>query len=180
MIGVFEALALLFMLGKHGGASSASEVTPEPQPKAQPKAQPRAQPEPPIKPVQVKLPASTPTAPKPWPVASKPQLPAFPANWEPYTPPPPAVIARAQALIPSLWKSGKEGVSTQEQTGNVWVTYVSFRPSAKLKGVAAYRLKPGVEVEVGPTAQNIIPVKAQNKAKPKSLKARTRTVGDFA
>ncbi len=117
----------------HGGGP-----TPSPTPSPTPKPKPAPSHAPAI------IPAST-TAPAPWPAAVPAELPAFPTGWEPDTPVPAAEVSRAKALIPELWKSGKPGAHKTEKTGGKWVTYLAFRPKAGMKGVAAYRLKPGAQ-----------------------------------
>lgn len=139
-----ELLAMLFMLIQGFGSTEPAGPTPakttpgKPTP-AKPTSD-KTTPTQPIKRPATVLPASTQT-PKPWPVATKPTLPKYPSGWEPYVPPPPAVVSRANQLMSELWKSGKVGVTKVEQTDGVWVTYVTFAPSKGKRGVAAYRLK---------------------------------------
>jgi hypothetical protein len=92
--------------------------------------------------------ASPAVQPAPFP-AAKPDLPPFPAGWAGGQPPgweyaedskhhvSPAIVARAQALLPQLWATGA-GTHTQEMTGGVWVTYNAESHSAGKKGVTAY------------------------------------------
>ena len=80
-----------------------------------------------------------------WPQAVPKELPAWPAGWEPDTPVPAAEVARAKALISELWKSGKPGAHKTEQTAGKWVTYVAFVPKKGMKGVAAFRVRPGAQ-----------------------------------
>jgi hypothetical protein len=152
----FELLAMLFMMitaGAGGEPATPDQPTPaKPKPATPDKPTP-AKPKPatttPAKPKPATvLPAST-TAPKPWPVANQPTLPKYPSGWEPYIPPPPAVVSRANQLLSELWKSGKVGVTKVEQTDGVWVTYVTFAPSKGKRGVAAYRLKAGAATPSG-------------------------------
>jgi len=134
-----ELLALLWLFASGFGGSH--EPTPEPSGPT-PGPSPTPSPSGPVTPT--KGPVVAPQAIPAWPVANKPtDLPPFPDGWEPYTPPPPAVVTRANELIGPLWKSGKPGGKTQEQTNGVWVTYVAFTPAKGKKGVAAYRQKPG-------------------------------------
>ncbi len=71
--------------------------------------------------------------------ASTPGLPDFPAGWEPDSPPPKEVTARAWSLLPTLWKTGA-GTHVQEQTNGRWITYQAQNMSGK-KGVVAFRVK---------------------------------------
>jgi hypothetical protein len=67
-------------------------------------------------------------------------------------PVPAAEVTRAKQLLPELWKSGKPGVKKTEQTAGKWVTYLTFVPKKGMKGVAAFRVKPGAQGG-GTTAQ---------------------------
>ncbi len=107
-------------------SSSTTTTTPVTPPAAKPAATPKKKP--------TVLPVS-------WPVAAPKGLPSFPSGWEPDTPPPAAVTARAWALLPTLWKGGTAGKTTVEQTGGRWITYQGFVPSAGKRGVAAWRIK---------------------------------------
>jgi len=78
------------------------------------------------------------TQPTPWPQQA-PSLPAFPDGWEADTPPPPEVVARANALLSQLWGQGV-GSKVQEMTGGRWITYVATWLGS-LKGVVAWRVK---------------------------------------
>jgi hypothetical protein len=69
-------------------------------------------------------------------------LPAFPAGWTFANPPPSAVVARANQLLPILWARGPGATST-EQTGGSWFTYQAAATSPGKKGVIAYKPKPG-------------------------------------
>ena len=158
MTGLLATLVLLMMLG------AAGEPTPEPVPKPKPKVGPKpvshptgllnppdvVNPPTPVKPTpvtpQVVPPKPTPkkkttVLPVSWPVAAPKGLPSFPTGWEPDSPPPAAVTARAWALLPTLWKSGKAGATTVEQTAGRWITYQAAVPSAGKKGVVAWRIK---------------------------------------
>ena len=155
-----ELLAMLFMLvqGFGGNTEPAGSTTPS-KPTTTPSkgstpsrttttpskptttpSKPTAAAKPPKKSATI-LRAST-EAPKPWPTSAT-ALPKYPSGWEPYVPPPPAVVSRANQLMSELWKSGKVGVTKQDQTNGRWVTYVTFAPSKGKRGVAAYRLKAG-------------------------------------
>jgi hypothetical protein len=78
-------------------------------------------------------------APAPWPAATPSGLAPWPSGWEPDRPPPPAVVTRANQLIPILWRKGA-GAKTVEQTAGRWITYVAS-PMGKLHGVVAFRQK---------------------------------------
>jgi hypothetical protein len=143
MIGLLTALVLLLMLGSSDSpAQPAAPAKPTP-PKPKPS---KPTPTTPVTPQVV--PTVTPTAPnKPaaipvsWPVAAPKGLPAFPSGWEADVPPPAAVSARAWALLPSLWKSGKAGATAVEQTAGRWITYQASVPSKGKRGVVAWRIK---------------------------------------
>lgn len=139
--------------------TGSSDAAPAPVPVIKPKSKPKpvTHPtgllEPPDKPTpktpvtpQVVPPTPAPkkkptVVPVSWPVAAPKDLPAFPAGWEPDVPPPAAVTARAWALLPTLWKSGKAGATTVEQTAGRWITYQAAVPSAGKRGVVAWRIK---------------------------------------
>lgn len=157
---LLPVLVLLMMLGDADSAPAATTVLPPPKPKP-PKPKP-TKPTPvtttvtptpvstttqtPVTPPAAKPTATTPkkkttVQPVSWPVAAPKGLPAFPSGWEPDVPPPAAVTARAWALLPSLWKGGKAGATTVEQTAGRWITYQGFVPSAGKRGVTAWRIK---------------------------------------
>lgn len=143
MTGLLTALVLLLMLGSSDSpAQPAAPAKPTP-PKPKPS---KPTPTTPVTPQVV--PTVTPTAPnKPaaipvsWPVAAPKGLPAFPSGWEADVPPPAAVSARAWALLPTLWKSGKAGATAVEQTAGRWITYQASVPSKGKRGVVAWRIK---------------------------------------
>ena len=89
------------------------------------------------------LPAHAPVVPVAWPQAVPKELPPWPSGWEPDTPVPAAEVTRAKQLLPELWKGGKAGKYKTEQTAGKWVTYLAFVPKKGMKGVAAFRVKPG-------------------------------------
>ncbi len=66
-------------------------------------------------------------------------LAPFPSGWEPYDPPPGAVVLRANALLPQLWRGGA-GTFKVEQTAGVWV-YYRATPMGDKRGVVAFREK---------------------------------------
>lgn len=73
-----------------------------------------------------------------WPAASSAK-PSFPGpGWEYDVPPPPAVVARANELLSSLWKRG-EGTNVVEQTGGRWIAYVAKMVASGKRGVVAFR-----------------------------------------
>lgn len=147
MTGLLTALVLLLMLG--GDSTPAQPTAPKPKPPGPTPGPTKPQPTTPTTPVTPQVvPTVTPTAPnKPaaipvsWPVAAPKGLPAFPSGWEADVPPPAAVSARAWALLPSLWKSGKAGATAVEQTAGRWITYQAAVPSKGKKGVVAWRVK---------------------------------------
>lgn len=129
-----------------GGTPPKPSATPAATPSAA-AATPAAAAATPPKPTPASLPAA-----KPWPAAApaaapaKPSpagLPKFPTGWEPDTPPSQAVVKRAYALLPTLWKSGKPGATSTEQTEGQWKTYQAYSPAKGKRSVVAYRLKAG-------------------------------------
>lgn len=77
----------------------------------------------------------------PWPQVIPAGLPKFPGSlWEYDSPPPPAVIARAKALLPILWARGLKSFKI-EKTDHRWITYRAERTKGGKKGVVAFRLK---------------------------------------
>lgn len=143
-------LLFLLFLSQSAGASQApaQPATPSPpKPPARPPTAP-AQPAAPLAPWPKATPAIArpQAAPKPQPVstsAAPAGLPKFPTGWEPDTPPSAAVVARAYALLPTLWKSGKPGAIATEQTDGAWKTYQAYAPAKGRRSVVAYRLKAG-------------------------------------
>jgi hypothetical protein len=146
MTGLLTALVLLLMLGSD--STPAQPSAPKPKPPGPTPGPTKPQPTTPTTPVTPQVvPTVTPTAPKPaaipvsWPVAAPKGLPAFPSGWEADVPPPAAVSARAWALLPTLWKSGKAGATAVEQTAGRWITYQASVPSKGKRGVVAWRIK---------------------------------------
>ena len=77
--------------------------------------------------------------PPPWPQTVPKGLPPFPGpGWKAWAPVPPAVVARANQLLPELWRSGA-GTRKVEQTGGVWTTYLAT-PMGTKRGVTAHKL----------------------------------------
>jgi peptidoglycan hydrolase-like protein with peptidoglycan-binding domain len=87
----------------------------------------------------------------PFPSAKPDDLPPWPGGWCPDLPPPPEVVSRAWALLPTLWAKG-EGTRTIEMTGGRWITYVAATVDGQ-KSVAAYRA-----VDCEPAAPAVPPV----------------------
>jgi hypothetical protein len=82
---------------------------------------------------------TTSTSTPPWPQVVPAGLPPFPgAGWVPDEPPPPAVVARAHALLGPLW-SGGPGTFKVEQTAGRWIAYRATPMSEGKKGVVAFR-----------------------------------------
>jgi hypothetical protein len=82
------------------------------------------------------------SAPRPWPQVMPKGLPPWPSGWQPDSPPPADVVARAWQLLPTLWGRGAGSTKT-EQTGGRWITYMAARTAGNTKGVVAYRIKGG-------------------------------------
>lgn len=135
IFGEAVRLAILYLLfgSKQGGGGGDIPPSPIPGPMPGP---------PPIVP------------PGPFPSPKPQDLPPWPNGWCPDVPPPPEVVARAWALLPTLWVKG-ENTRTVEMTGGRWITYVAMLMSG-VKGVAAYRttdcepVAPPVPVPVPP------------------------------
>lgn len=154
-MNLLPVLVLAMMLGDTGPAQPAVMPPPKPKKPKPPELGPKpvtptpvsTTPKTPVTPQVVRPPiATTPkkkttVTPVSWPVAAPKGLPSFPGGWEPDVPPPAAVTARAWALLPTLWKGGKPGVTTVEQTAGRWITYQGFVPSAGKRGVTAWRIK---------------------------------------
>lgn len=80
-----------------------------------------------------------PVSPPAWPAAMPAGLPPYPGpGWVPDQPPGAGVVARAYALLPTLWATGA-GASKTEQIAGRWITLVAQMLGAK-KAVIAYRL----------------------------------------
>ena len=87
----------------------------------------------------------------PWPQVMPRGLPPFPSGWVPFEPPSGAVVARANELLPLLWRGGP-GTFKVEQTAGVWV-YYRATPMGDKKGVVAFRERsPGASAAVAPQA----------------------------
>lgn len=100
------------------------------------------------------VPASTAA---PWPQVIPRGLPPFPSGWVPFEPPSAAVVARAQALLPELWRGGA-GTFKVEQTGGLWV-YYRATPMGEKRGVVAFKEKsPGAVAPAAPTSSASVPV----------------------
>jgi hypothetical protein len=74
-------------------------------------------------------------------------LPPFPGpGWKPWSPVPGAVAARANQLLPELWRVGP-GTRKVEQTAGAWTTYIATpmkaANGAQLRGVTAHKLVAG-------------------------------------
>lgn len=83
------------------------------------------------------IPASTAA---PWPQVVPAGLPSFPGSaWVPDSPPPPDVVARASALLQSLWRGGV-GTFKTEKIGARWITFRATDFPGGKRGVVAYRL----------------------------------------
>jgi peptidoglycan hydrolase-like protein with peptidoglycan-binding domain len=91
----------------------------------------------PTVPSSATVPAATTSTPA-WPQVVPTGLPPFPgAGWVLDTPPPPAVVSRANALLQTLWASGP-GTFKVEKTAGRWIVYRAT-PMGEKKGVVAYR-----------------------------------------
>jgi hypothetical protein len=78
----------------------------------------------------------------PFPQAVPAGLPGFPGpGWKPFVPTPPAVVTRANQLLPTLWATGA-GTRKTEQTAGQWTTYLATKMGAtgQIRGVTAWKL----------------------------------------
>jgi len=106
---------------------------------------------------------AVPIQPPPWPQVVPAGLPAFPgAGWVPDDPPGPGVVARASALLSTLWKHGA-GTFKTEQTSGRWITYRAT-PMGEKKGVVAFKLAADVPTDILPRA--VQPAKTSPAASP--------------
>jgi hypothetical protein len=176
----------LFLVGLFGGGKTdlttrakpvrRTTVTPVRTTRTRPAARPAARPT--ARPATTPAPAPAPSPPKvvpvsrttavqvqpaPWPQVVPSGLPAFPGpRWVPDNPPGPGVVARAQQLLPSLWRHGA-GTFKSEQTGGRWITYRAT-PMGSKKGVVAFKLLPGEETKMmvpPPSTPDYAPVQAE-------------------
>lgn len=152
-MGGIELGVLLFLLLSAGKPRASSPPTPPvptpsvptPGPPVQTRTPPVATAPPagqPSTPQQARTATASARVPPPWPQAVPAGLPAFPGpGWKPWSPPPAAVVARANQLLPELWKFGA-GTRKVEQTAGVWTTYLATAMGAngQVKGVTAHRL----------------------------------------
>lgn len=83
-------------------------------------------------------------------------LPPFPSGWVPFEPPSGAVVARANALLPELWRGGP-GTFKVEQTAGLWV-YYRATPMGDKKGVVAFREKSPGASAAAPASPASVPV----------------------
>lgn len=129
------AALLLHFTGKRSGTAPGPTPPAAPPPPGTAQMPPRegAPPRPPTRPADM-------PAPMPWPQAVPADLPRFPGpGWVPDEPPGPGVVARANQLLPILWKAGA-GSFKAEKTGARWIVYRATPMGAK-RGVVAWRLK---------------------------------------
>lgn len=150
-MGAIELGVLLFLLLNAGAKRPSSAPNaprpsvPVPAPPVDTRAPPAATAPPPgvpSTPRQAATQNASARVPPPWPQTVPRGLPAFPGpGWAPWQPPPPAVVARANQLLPELWRFGA-GTRKVEQTGGVWTTYLATQMGAK-RGVTAHRLIAG-------------------------------------
>jgi len=85
------------------------------------------------------------STPAPFPQARPSGLPPFPGpGWKAAIPTNPAIVTRAQQLLPVLWRIGP-GATQVEQTRGEWITYLAtfMNPQKTIKGVTAHRLRGG-------------------------------------
>lgn len=124
----------------------------------------------PTVPAATTRPATSTTAP-PWPQLMPQGLPPFPSGWVPYEPPPPAVVQRANELLPLLWQGGA-GTFKVEKTAGVWVYYRATQMGEK-RGVVAFKERPGAAapspagpIVVTPQGPAVVPASSSSLALP--------------
>ncbi len=151
-MGAIELGVLLFLLLTAGKGSSPSSSAPRPNvpqpsvpvpaPPVDTRAPPAATAPPPgvpATPAQAANQNAAAQVPPPWPQTVPQGLPPFPGpGWRAWSPVPAAVVARANQLLPELWRSGA-GTRKTEQTGGVWTTYLATQMGTK-RGVTAHKL----------------------------------------
>lgn len=124
----------------------------------------------PTVPAATTRPATSTTAP-PWPQLMPSGLAPFPSGWTPYEPPPPAVVQRANELLPLLWQGGA-GTFKVEKTAGVWVYYRATQMGEK-RGVVAFKEKAGAAapapsgpIVVTPQGPAVVPASGPTTALP--------------
>lgn len=146
-MGGIEILVLLALLlnagkGRAPGAPTPSAATPGPAIKPD-RAPPVATAPPPggaSTPSQARAQQASAKVPVPFPQAVPAGLPPFPGpGWKPFVPTPPAVVARANQLLPELWRTGA-GTRKTEQTAGTWTTYLATAMGNNIRGVTAHKL----------------------------------------
>lgn len=151
-------LFLLMMGGAQNGRDISRRAEPAPPPRPR-RRRPRGRPPgptpapAPAEPAPTVRVSTTPTptvTTPPFPQIVPAGLPPFPGpDWVPDSPPPPAVVARAQQLLPVLWQGGS-GTFKIEQVGGRWIAFRAT-PMGSKKGVVAFR-------ERSPSAPTVTPV----------------------
>lgn len=149
---VVEALFGKSSGGGGGGTVVPQTTTPAETPTATP---PQASLAPTVSPLaqQASIQPGTPT---PGTTSADPSLPPFPSGWEPDDPVPPEVVARANALLSSLWSQGN-GSTTREMTGGRWITYKATDMGNGVKGVTAWRVK-GSNKGLTSSSPSVVPI----------------------
>jgi len=143
----FFVIWLISRAGKRGGGSTDT-------PSAPPRSPPRTD---------------------PWPQVIPAGVPKFPGNkWEYDHPPPKAVIARAKALLQSLWDKG-EKTWKLEKTGHRWIVYRAERMASGKKGVVAFREKSSIAKRPPSTPTPRTPTPSRPPPPPKPRKPPPRT-----
>lgn len=143
----FPWMILAWLFGKRGAAAAPSAApAAAPTPAARPAAAPAAEAP---KVVPISHTTAVQVQPPPWPQVVPAGLPAFPGSqWVPDNPPGAGVVARASALLPTLWAHGP-GTFKTEQTAGRWITYRAT-PMGEKKGVVAFKLATEPSIRVGP------------------------------
>lgn len=131
MVGALVLLALLF--GFCGRGRGPAQPPP-------PNLPPPPEPEPIIEPPITEMIEPMGGTPQ-WPQVVPPGVPRFPSSsWEHDDPPPADVVARARALLSTLWARGS-GAWRIERTGGRWIAYRAEIVRSGKKGVVVYRIK---------------------------------------
>lgn len=128
--------ALLLLAVLYGLCSRGARPSPPPPPALPPP--PEIPPDPPI--TEMIDPDRTSYSPG-WPQVVPRGLPPFPGSgWEHDDPPPPDVVARARALVSTLWARG-QGSWRVEKTGGRWIAYRAEIVRSGKRGVVVYRVR---------------------------------------
>src|SRR5580692_307492 len=138
-MGLGEILLAFMAYKAFTKAQAPKTAVPTPAPDVPPPAPAAALPAAASAPAPTTAPVATPVVAPTFPAPPPPSLPAWPDGWVADDPPPKEVVARAWALLPTLWAKGV-GTRQVEMTGGRWLTYVA-QLHGTMRGVTAFRVK---------------------------------------